>query len=111
MRISSVLIMVGLGVVVVGVLLRYFPFLFSWFGNLPGDIKRQSGYSPIRGEKEWLRFLPQERSDVAGGRPKGRRGSSPYRGRKKPPPPYGGRNGVPTPILREATARLADDRS
>jgi hypothetical protein len=47
MRISSVLIMVGLGVVVVGVLLRYFPFLFSWFGNLPGDIKRQSGNTRV----------------------------------------------------------------
>lgn len=47
MRVSSVLIMVGLGVVVVGVLLRYFPFLFSWFGNLPGDIKRQSGNTRV----------------------------------------------------------------
>jgi hypothetical protein len=47
MRISSVLIMVGLGLVVVGVLLRYFPFLFSWFGNLPGDIKRQSGNTRV----------------------------------------------------------------
>lgn len=47
MRISSVLIMVGLGVVVVGVLLRYFPVLFSWFGNLPGDIKRQSGNTQV----------------------------------------------------------------
>ncbi|HVR78432.1 MAG TPA: DUF2905 domain-containing protein [Acidimicrobiia bacterium] len=39
--------MVGLGVVVVGVLLRYFPVLFSWFGNLPGDIKRQSGNTQV----------------------------------------------------------------
>jgi hypothetical protein len=27
---------------VVGVLLRYFPSLFSWFGNLPGDIRYES---------------------------------------------------------------------
>lgn len=47
MRVSSVLIMVGLGVVVVGVLLRYFPSLFSWFGNLPGDINRQSGNTRV----------------------------------------------------------------
>jgi hypothetical protein len=39
--------MVGLGVVLVGVMLRYFPFLFSWFGNLPGDIKRQSGNTRV----------------------------------------------------------------
>lgn len=47
MRVSSVLIVVGLGAVAVGVLLRYFPFLFSWFGNLPGDIRRQSGNTRV----------------------------------------------------------------
>ena len=29
---------IGAGVLVVGALVRYFPGLFSWFGNLPGDI-------------------------------------------------------------------------
>jgi hypothetical protein len=27
---------------VIGVALRYFPGLFSWFGNLPGDIRRET---------------------------------------------------------------------
>jgi hypothetical protein len=30
--------LIGAGVLVVGALVRYFPGLFSWFGNLPGDI-------------------------------------------------------------------------
>lgn len=42
MKMSNVLIGVGLGIVLLGVALRYFPSLFSWFGNLPGDIKRES---------------------------------------------------------------------
>lgn len=39
MRLGSVLIWVGAGVLLLGVLLRFFPTLFSWFGNLPGDIR------------------------------------------------------------------------
>jgi hypothetical protein len=27
--------------------LRYFPGAFSWFGNLPGDIKYQSGNTQV----------------------------------------------------------------
>ena len=42
MRISNVLIGVGALIVLVGVVLRYFPGLFSWFGNLPGDIRRET---------------------------------------------------------------------
>ncbi|MGH8873022.1 MAG: DUF2905 domain-containing protein [Acidimicrobiia bacterium] len=42
MRLSNLLIVVGAGIVVVGVILRYFPWLFSWFGNLPGDIRRET---------------------------------------------------------------------
>ena len=42
MRLSNVLILVGAGIVVIGVILRYFPGLFSWFGNLPGDIHRET---------------------------------------------------------------------
>jgi hypothetical protein len=42
MRASGVLILIGTGIVVIGVILRYFPWLFSWFGNLPGDIRRET---------------------------------------------------------------------
>ena len=41
MRLSNLLIVIGAGLVVVGVLLRFFPGLFSWFGDLPGDIRYQ----------------------------------------------------------------------
>ena len=42
MRASNILIFVGATLLVIGVALRYFPGLFSWFGNLPGDIHRES---------------------------------------------------------------------
>ena len=32
------LMLIGVGVVALGALLRFAPSLFSWFGNLPGDI-------------------------------------------------------------------------
>ena len=38
MRVGSVLMFIGGALFVVGILLRLFPGLFSWFGNLPGDI-------------------------------------------------------------------------
>ncbi len=41
MRLSNLLIVIGVGLVVVGVLLRFFPGMFSWFGDLPGDIRYQ----------------------------------------------------------------------
>ena len=42
MRGANLLIAIGAGIVVLGLALRYFPWLFSWFGNLPGDIKRET---------------------------------------------------------------------
>jgi hypothetical protein len=33
--------LVGAGIVVVGALVRFAPGLFSWFGNLPGDVKAE----------------------------------------------------------------------
>jgi hypothetical protein len=39
MRTSNILIGIGAALLVIGVLLRYFPGLFSWFGNLPGDVR------------------------------------------------------------------------
>ena len=47
MRAANLLIAIGAGLVVVGVALRYFPGLFSWFGNLPGDIKRETDNATI----------------------------------------------------------------
>jgi multisubunit Na+/H+ antiporter MnhB subunit len=44
---ANLLIAIGAGLVVVGVTLRYFPGLFSWFGNLPGDIKRETENATI----------------------------------------------------------------
>lgn len=41
MKGSTILILAGLGIAVVGIILRWFPGLFSWFGNLPGDIRYQ----------------------------------------------------------------------
>ncbi len=46
-RLSTVLIVIGAGLLVVGVALRYFPSLFSWFGHLPGDIRYQSGDAQV----------------------------------------------------------------
>ena len=42
MRASNILIAIGGSLLVMGVALRYFPGLFSWFGNLPGDIRRET---------------------------------------------------------------------
>jgi hypothetical protein len=39
---ANLLIAIGAGIVVLGLVLRYFPCLFSWFGNLPGDIRRET---------------------------------------------------------------------
>jgi uncharacterized membrane protein required for colicin V production len=36
---GNVLIAVGLGIVAVGLAARYAPWLISWFGRLPGDIR------------------------------------------------------------------------
>jgi hypothetical protein len=43
MRAGNVLIAVGIGVALLGLALRFFPGLFSWFGHLPGDIRHVSG--------------------------------------------------------------------
>jgi hypothetical protein len=47
MRASNILILVGASLLVIGVALRYFPGLFSWFGNLPGDIRRETENATI----------------------------------------------------------------
>lgn len=47
MRVSTLLIVIGAAVLVVGVVLRSFPALFAWFGNLPGDIRIEGESSRI----------------------------------------------------------------
>jgi hypothetical protein len=37
-RLSNLLILIGASTLLVGVVLRYFPGAFSWFGHLPGDL-------------------------------------------------------------------------
>jgi hypothetical protein len=39
MRAGTVLILVGAVLVAVGLVARYAPWLVSWFGKLPGDIR------------------------------------------------------------------------
>lgn len=39
MRVGNSLIGIGVALVLAGALVRFFPGAFSWFGNLPGDIR------------------------------------------------------------------------
>lgn len=41
------LIVTGLILVAAGIALLYAPWLFSWFGRLPGDLRFESGRSRI----------------------------------------------------------------
>ena len=36
------LVVIGLVITLLGILLHFFPALFSWFGKLPGDIRSES---------------------------------------------------------------------
>lgn len=51
MRTGTVVMWLGVLLVAVGAVLRFAPWLLSWFGNLPGDIRhegeRTSVYIPI----------------------------------------------------------------
>ena len=47
---GKILITLGAGIVLVGVVLNYCPWLISWFGKLPGDIS-------IRHENSFI-FIP-----------------------------------------------------
>lgn len=47
MRIGNVLMLIGVVLVVVGALVRFAPGLFTWFGNLPGDINIESENSRV----------------------------------------------------------------
>lgn len=39
MEVGKVLLFLGVGLVLLGLGLLFFPKLFSWFGHLPGDIR------------------------------------------------------------------------
>jgi hypothetical protein len=45
--IGKVLIGIGLTILVVGVLLHFFPGAFKWFGRLPGDIHIERGQTKV----------------------------------------------------------------
>ncbi len=44
---SKILITLGLATLVIGLILRYLPWLLNWFGKLPGDIRIQGSNSFI----------------------------------------------------------------
>lgn len=44
---GKMLIIVGLVVVLVGLVLQFAPGLLSWFGHLPGDIRRQGEHGMV----------------------------------------------------------------
>ena len=39
---AKLLILAGLALLLLGILLYFFPNVFSWFGKLPGDIHRET---------------------------------------------------------------------
>lgn len=47
MRFGNVLMILGALILIVGVLVRFAPSAFGWFGNLPGDIRLESENSRV----------------------------------------------------------------
>lgn len=47
MRAGNTLMALGALILVVGALVRYFPGAFSWFGNLPGDLRIEGENSRV----------------------------------------------------------------
>jgi hypothetical protein len=47
MRAGTILMWLGLGLLVLGAAVRFFPGLFSWFGHLPGDIRIENENSTV----------------------------------------------------------------
>jgi hypothetical protein len=50
MAIGKLLAIIGVILLVIGLIINYAPWLVSWFGKLPGDIR-------IEDEKKWV-FIP-----------------------------------------------------
>ena len=40
-------IVIGLFIAVVGLIMQYAPWLFGWFGHLPGDIRREGEHGTL----------------------------------------------------------------
>ncbi|HJQ78177.1 MAG TPA: DUF2905 domain-containing protein [Acidimicrobiia bacterium] len=47
MRFGNVLMLIGAAIVVIGLLVRFAPGMFAWFGHLPGDIDIQGENSRV----------------------------------------------------------------
>jgi hypothetical protein len=47
MRFGNLLMLIGVGLLVIGALVRFAPGLFAWFGNLPGDIEVEGENSRV----------------------------------------------------------------
>lgn len=47
MRAGTIVMLVGLVVILVGAVLRWAPWLFSWFGHLPGDIHFEGEHTSV----------------------------------------------------------------
>jgi hypothetical protein len=50
MALGKLLAAIGVTLLVIGLVINYAPWLISWFGKLPGDIR-------IEDEKKWV-FIP-----------------------------------------------------
>lgn len=46
-RTGNLLMLIGAGVILIGALVRFAPGLFTWFGNLPGDIRIEGESSRV----------------------------------------------------------------
>ena len=47
MDIGRLLIMAGIGIVLLGMIIKFAPWLLNWFGKLPGDINIRSEHSRV----------------------------------------------------------------
>ncbi len=47
MRAGTILMLAGAALLILGALIRFAPGLFSWFGNLPGDVRIESERSRV----------------------------------------------------------------
>lgn len=47
MRPGTIVIWVGVAIAVVGAVIRFAPWLVSWFGSLPGDIRHEGDRTTV----------------------------------------------------------------
>jgi hypothetical protein len=47
MTTGKLLISAGIGLVILGLIISYAPWLINWFGKLPGDIRIQDSHKSI----------------------------------------------------------------